>query len=542
MNYKRLYPFLSIAFGAGLLCWELLRLPAGEPTVGNITMVALLLAAALTGLLLRGITRKAFFHNLLTLHQSLSFEVIISAYTMLNPVGRHAKFEKWFMIRETGMNEMDLEQWQIIRRHLYIMLCCCGITLVLTISGNTTGMMISGWLTAMLSGWYFATTDNGRVAMAKLLLFYVLVYLAEGSLFVLGCGIYTGYANAITLYVLFNLFFACSFIPLGIGFAELPVLWRNSNVLLIPMLFFHAFRILPLLLLLQLIYLARYKFTFRDFFSDKIAEQLRATVRPALGWPELDQHHSGTPYVSLVIPAYNEADRLPGYLEKIKKYMDQRHDLTFEVIIVDDGSKDRTAELVETEVAHDPRIKLLRQIPNQGKGQAVRRGVLSAQGYYIIYADADGATPIEELDKLLSAVGNKGEIIIGSRRAADEGSERKRNRLRAMMGMVFYKTVNYFAVPGIHDSQCGFKMFRHDVASRLFERGYEKGWAFDVELLYLAQLFGFGIIEVPVNWHEVAGSKVNPFKDALKMLIAVFRIRHRHRGFFNKKTIMEQQE
>ena len=166
-----------------------------------------------------------------------------------------------------------------------------------------------------------------------------------------------------------------------------------------------------------------------------------------------------------------------------------------------------------------------------GVAGAIReRGVFEARGRYVLFTDADGATPIAELDKLLAAVGERAEIAIGSRRQVSAEAERERTGLRQLMGNVFYSVVNFLAVPGIRDTQCGFKLFRTDVARELFRDLNEAGWAFDVELLYRAQLFGYGIAEVPVNWHEVAGSKVNPLKDAMKMFLAIFRIRRRNAG------------
>jgi dolichyl-phosphate beta-glucosyltransferase len=174
-------------------------------------------------------------------------------------------------------------------------------------------------------------------------------------------------------------------------------------------------------------------------------------------------------------------------------------------------------------------------MPNQGKGAAVRRGVLEARGRYILFADADGATPIAELDRFRPAMAANIEVVIGSRRLAAPDVVREREGFRAMMGSAFYTLVNLLAVPGIRDTQCGFKMFRRDAARRLFAWSCEKGWAFDVEILYLAQRVGYAIEEVAVNWRAVEGSKVSPVADSLRMFLAVFRIRARHAGFLKHR-------
>jgi dolichyl-phosphate beta-glucosyltransferase len=219
-------------------------------------------------------------------------------------------------------------------------------------------------------------------------------------------------------------------------------------------------------------------------------------------------------------------------LEDVRKYIDGIG-MSAEILIVDDGSKDGTADVVERVAGEDSRVRLIRQVSNQGKGAAVKRGMLEAKGKFAIYADADGATPITELDKFIPLMMENATIIIGSRKASSDEVDRSRKGIRALMGIFFYKIVNFFAVPGIQDTQCGFKMFRCDVARKIFSRAAENGWAFDVELLYIAQLLGYSIHEVPVNWHEVEGSKVNPLKDSLKMLVAIFRIRSVHGGFLN---------
>jgi dolichyl-phosphate beta-glucosyltransferase len=160
--------------------------------------------------------------------------------------------------------------------------------------------------------------------------------------------------------------------------------------------------------------------------------------------------------------------------------------------------------------------------------------MLKARGDFIMFADADGATPIDELDKFLPFIKADCEVMIASRFSGDsDNADVSRKGFRAFLGMFFYKLVNLLAVPGIKDTQCGFKIFRKDIAEKILAHAEETGWAFDVEFLYIAQLFGCEIKEISVNWSEIEGSKVNPVKDSIKMLTAIFRIRSTHGGFLN---------
>jgi dolichyl-phosphate beta-glucosyltransferase len=176
-------------------------------------------------------------------------------------------------------------------------------------------------------------------------------------------------------------------------------------------------------------------------------------------------------------------------------------------------------------------VRLVRRARNGGKGRAVLDAIEAAHGRYVLIADADGATPIRELEALRGAIADGAEIAIGSRVAPRDGRVRERDALRALVGKVFYNLVNFLAVPGIGDTQCGFKLLRRDVARALFRELGEFGWAFDVEILYRAQLAGFRVAEVAVEWHEIAGSKLRPARDAWRMLVSLFRIRARNAGF-----------
>jgi dolichyl-phosphate beta-glucosyltransferase len=149
---------------------------------------------------------------------------------------------------------------------------------------------------------------------------------------------------------------------------------------------------------------------------------------------------------------------------------------------------------------------------------------MEARGRYVLFADADGATPIREVDRMLPLAFGGIEVVIASRK---RGGDVRRSSLRGLMGAVFYRLTNILAVPGIADTQCGFKLFSSSAAHRLFPLVTETGWAFDVEVLFLAQKLGLAIEEVPVRWTAVEGSKLHPFRDALKMVSALMRIRRR---------------
>lgn len=231
-----------------------------------------------------------------------------------------------------------------------------------------------------------------------------------------------------------------------------------------------------------------------------------------------------TPRWSVVIPAFNEAQRLPPFLEKVVAYFEGR-DEPYEIIVVDDGSTDGTAELVE-----DKRlgaVEVLRLQPNLGKGAAVRAGMLAARGAYRLFADADGATPIEELKRLEPMLIAGADVVIGSRVLVDPGVSVTTRWHRVGSGRVFNWLVARVGLHGVADSQCGFKAFTAQAAGRLFDALSTPGFGFDVELLLLARATGFRIVEVPVNWADQAGSKVGVLRHGPGMLWQILRARRR---------------
>ncbi|MFC1745972.1 dolichyl-phosphate beta-glucosyltransferase [Candidatus Riflebacteria bacterium] len=225
--------------------------------------------------------------------------------------------------------------------------------------------------------------------------------------------------------------------------------------------------------------------------------------------------------ISVVIPAYNEEKRLLPTLQKVFAYLNNNFK-SFEILVVDDGSKDGTARIVQDYAKVQSSTKLLQYPPpaaNRGKGGAVRFGVLNATADLILFYDADGATPIEELERLIPVIKQDGaDVAIGSRAKKSEDTVVEKKQYRHIIGSTFNFLVQTFFLKGIEDSQCGFKLFKNSVAKELFALGKIDGFSFDVEILYLAGKQGYKVIEIPVNWVDQEGSKVNVFVDSPKML------------------------
>jgi dolichyl-phosphate beta-glucosyltransferase len=234
----------------------------------------------------------------------------------------------------------------------------------------------------------------------------------------------------------------------------------------------------------------------------------------------------GRPRWSVVIPAFNEAIRLPTYLEQVVAFFDARGD-PYEVIVVDDGSTDETSATVETAGRDHTTVQLLRLPVNGGKGAAVRAGMLLAQGAQRLFTDADGATPIEELTRLEPALATGADLVIGSRVLRDPAVCVRALAHRKVAGLIFNFVVAHSGLAGIADSQCGFKCFRASVAEDLFGVLETRGFAFDVELLLRARRRGYRIVEVAVNWAHQPGSKVAVLRDGPGMLWEVMRARRR---------------
>jgi dolichyl-phosphate beta-glucosyltransferase len=197
-----------------------------------------------------------------------------------------------------------------------------------------------------------------------------------------------------------------------------------------------------------------------------------------------------------------------------------------EVIVVDDGSTDGTSELAKSFTDRLPNLQVLRHSPNRGKGYAVKRGMLAATGRFRLFSDADLSTPIEELTKLLLPVhGGEADIAIASRGLPQSELVVRQPWVREMLGRMFNLLVQALATPGIWDTQCGFKLFRGEVADRLFRLQTLEGFAFDVEVLYLARKFGYRIAEVPVRWLNDPNTKVQALRHGWQMVCDTVRVR-----------------
>lgn len=233
---------------------------------------------------------------------------------------------------------------------------------------------------------------------------------------------------------------------------------------------------------------------------------------------------------SIVIPAYNEENRIDATLERTLAFFAERPDWQWEVLVVDDGSTDRTAALIAARQAQSQNIRLLSHERNMGKGWAVRTGMLAAGGEYVLFMDADGSTDIAELENLVEAVNQGADVAIGSRALAGSEIRKRQPVVRESMGKAFTLLVRILAVPSVSDATCGFKLFRRPVIDSLFGRQTLRGWVFDVEILYLAEKSGFQVTEVPVHWTDFPDSRVNLAGVVLPSLWDLLRIRFVHRA------------
>lgn len=227
--------------------------------------------------------------------------------------------------------------------------------------------------------------------------------------------------------------------------------------------------------------------------------------------------------ISVIIPAFNEVDRLPATLDSVYEFLSTKEN-QFEIVVVDDGSSDNTAQLVRDYSKAHPNVRVVSYENNRGKGYAVRTGMMEADGEYLIYNDADGSSPIEEIDKLIASIDEGNDIAFGSRAKPDEQRKVDALAYRKYIGNTFNLIVQTLILPGIHDTQCGFKMFRGAVAKDIFSVARIDGFAFDVEILYIGKLRQYKLDEVPINWSNVEGSKVNVFIDSPKMFLETLKI------------------
>lgn len=228
------------------------------------------------------------------------------------------------------------------------------------------------------------------------------------------------------------------------------------------------------------------------------------------------------PLLSLVIPAYNEGSRLPNTMPAVTAFLESQP-YQSEMIIVNNNSTDNTGAVAAEFASTRPYIRVLDE-PRQGKGAAVRTGMLAASGDYLFMADADFSMPVQEINKFLPPQLSGYDVAIGSREA--KGAVRYNEpEYRHLMGRVFNFYVKVLAIPGYEDTQCGFKCFRREVAWDILPYQTIDGWAFDVELLFIALRRGYRVEEIPVQWYYGESSRVSPVRDSINMIREVIRIR-----------------
>lgn len=240
------------------------------------------------------------------------------------------------------------------------------------------------------------------------------------------------------------------------------------------------------------------------------------------------------PFLSIVIPAYNEEKRLPKTLEQVHSFLESQPYIG-EVLVVENGSQDRTFEVAQDFARRHPGVSVLQET-GRGKGRAVRRGMLAARGEYRFMCDADLSMPVEEINYFLPPALQDFDIAIGSREAP--GAIRYNEpHYRHLGGRAVNTMIRLLALPGLQDTQCGFKCFRAPIAEELYRLQTLTGWSFDIELLYIARQRGYRIVEIPVQWYFNPESKLNVVQDAIKMGLDIFTIHlNNMKGVYDAKV------
>src|SRR5258705_3782104 len=227
---------------------------------------------------------------------------------------------------------------------------------------------------------------------------------------------------------------------------------------------------------------------------------------------------------SIIIPAYNEVARLGATLDRVLNYIAAQH-WDAEVIVVNDGSRDQTPDLVRSYAQTHPTLRLLENPGNRGKGYSVRNGMQNATGEILLFTDADLSAPIEEAPNLFAAIHSGADIAIGSRWLRPELQSRRQSLLRQFYGRIFNLSLRLVLGLNFKDTQCGFKAFTRQAAQEIFPRQRIERWGFDPELLYLARKLGFEVKEVPVVWSNSEGTRISPLRDGIRMFAEVLKIR-----------------
>jgi dolichyl-phosphate beta-glucosyltransferase len=240
--------------------------------------------------------------------------------------------------------------------------------------------------------------------------------------------------------------------------------------------------------------------------------------------------------ISIIIPAYNESARLAASLEKVLAYVAQRG-WDAEVIVVNDGSRDNTAEIVRRYAEGNSVLRPLENPGNRGKGYSVRNGMLHARGEILLFSDADFSSPIEEAEKLFAAIAEGADIAIGSRWLRTELQTQRQPRYRQLFGRVFNLLLRVSLGLKFKDTQCGFKAFTRRAAEAIFPLQKIERWGFDPELLFIANKFGFKVAEVPVEWAHSGGTRISPLRDGTRMLFELLKIRwNALRGKYSRRA------
>jgi len=227
---------------------------------------------------------------------------------------------------------------------------------------------------------------------------------------------------------------------------------------------------------------------------------------------------------SIIIPAYNESQRIIASLDKIIAYAAEQ-DWGAEIIVVNDGSRDNTAELVREYAKKHPMVKLIENPGNRGKGYTVRNGMMHAHGDILLFTDADLSSPIEESRKLFAAIDKGADVTFGSRWLQAELQTERQPLYRQVFGRIFNLLLRIILGLKYKDTQCGFKAFTRKAAHQIFTRQMIDRWGFDPEILFLAEKYGFKVAEVPVEWAHDNRSKINPVTDGAKMFMEMLKVR-----------------
>jgi len=233
--------------------------------------------------------------------------------------------------------------------------------------------------------------------------------------------------------------------------------------------------------------------------------------------------------LSIIVPAYNEADRIVPTLDRLVAWI-ATTGLEAELIVVDDGSKDDTTGVVRAHPAfEDGLLRLAENGRNRGKGYSVGHGVRESRGARVLFSDADLSTPIEEYSRLAAELDRGFDVAIGSRAAAGADIRKHQPLHRELMGRTFNRIVQTLVFPGIRDTQCGFKLFTADAAKTCFDHRTIDGFAFDVEVLFIARRLGLTVSEVPIAWENDEASRVSPIRHSYEMFRDILKIRRQHR-------------